>query len=122
MLTATARAGEGKGGGEEGAALTLGQLELLQALLPRVELPVPLLRELVELRHALMARGVPVSDRRFARALGPMRAQALLAGRERCGVEELPLLCHILWNEPEERVEISEALERITGGRQAERH
>src|SRR5206468_2568000 len=68
-------------------------------------LPVPgeVLRVMTDLRRELRAKNVIVSDRRWAQAVGVLRARAYLAGRGAVGDEDVPFLEHVLWRDPAER-------------------
>src|SRR5262249_16979442 len=84
---------------------TLPLDELLRARAEAAALPVPgdVLRALTDLRRELKAKNVVVSDRRWAQAVGVLRAHAWLGGRDAVGDEDLPFLEHVLWRDPAER-------------------
>ena len=54
------------------------------------------------LRRELSEAGIPVSDRRYARSLKLLRANAYLEGRHGVAEEDLLLLANVLWAEPEQ--------------------
>ena len=54
------------------------------------------------LRRELSEAGIPVSDRRYARSLKLLRANAYLGGRHGVAEEDLLLLANVLWAEPEQ--------------------
>ncbi len=58
------------------------------------------------LRRELSEAGVPVSDRRYAKSLKLLRANAYLEGRREVADEDLLLLANVLWAEPEQIREV----------------
>jgi len=58
------------------------------------------------LRRELSEAGVPVSDRRYAKSLKLLRANAYLWGRRGVAEEDLLLLANVLWAEPEQIREV----------------
>jgi MoxR-like ATPase len=58
------------------------------------------------LRRELSEAGVPVSDRRYAKSLKLLRANAYLEGRREVVDEDLLLLANVLWAEPEQIREV----------------
>ena len=58
------------------------------------------------LRRELSEAGVPVSDRRYAKSLKLLRANAYLEGRRKVADEDLLLLANVLWTEPEQIREV----------------
>ena len=58
------------------------------------------------LRRELSEAGIPVSDRRYARSLKLLRANAYLEGRHGVAEEDLLLLANVLWAEPEHIPEV----------------
>jgi MoxR-like ATPase len=58
------------------------------------------------LRRELSEAGIPVSDRRYARSLKLLRANAYLEGRRGVAEEDLLLLANVLWAEPEQIPEV----------------
>jgi MoxR-like ATPase len=101
-------------------SLPLVELAALQARVQRVEVPEGVRRELLELRNLLNAKGVVASDRRYRQSLDLLRARAVLFGRDRCTCEDLHILEHVLWNEPEERADVEEALRSLSFGHEDE--
>ncbi len=58
------------------------------------------------LRRELSEAGVAVSDRRYAKSLKLLRANAYLEGRPEVADEDLLLLANVLWAEPEQIREV----------------
>jgi MoxR-like ATPase len=102
------------------ALLTLAELEALQARVQRVRVPEAVRRDLLELRTLLNAKGVVASDRRYRQSLELLKARAVLYGRDACTSEDLRILEHVLWSEPNERAEVEEALRSLSFGHEDE--
>ncbi len=96
--------------------LSLTELHLLQEQTRRVRVPEGVLEDLVQVRSLLHAKGLVGSDRRYRRALGLLRAFALLAGRSAVTSEELLHLQHVLWSAPEEAEVVRSVLEEVLHG------
>jgi len=105
---------------KEGTGITLAQLEQLQQRARAVTVPESVRRDMLELRSLLNAKGVVASDRRYRQSLDLLKARALLAGRESCASEDLQILEHVLWSEPNERGEVQEALRALAFGQEDE--
>jgi len=67
----------------------------------------PLVGQLVALRRELEEAGISASDRRWARSLALLKANAFLEGRAQATDEDLAPLAHVLWGEPSQRREVS---------------
>jgi len=102
------------------AALSLAELEALQADAARVEVGQARLGELARLRRALRQKGVVASDRRWRQALGALRAHAYLNGRAAVAEADLALLGHVLWQDPAERATVQQALHDLLSGHEEE--
>ena len=107
-------------GATSGTVLPLFELEALQACAREVKVPEGVRRDLLELRNLLNAKGVVASDRRYRQARDLLRARAALNGRAECSSEDLKILEHVLWSEPNERVEVQEALRALAFGHEEE--
>jgi MoxR-like ATPase len=66
----------------------------------------PLVGQLVALRRELEEAGISASDRRWARSLALLKANAFLEGRAQATDEDLAPLAHVLWGEPSQRREV----------------
>ena len=102
------------------ATLSLAELEGLQARVRRARVPESVRRDLLELRNLLNAKGVIASDRRYRQSLELLKARAVLHGRDACTGEDLKILEHVLWSEPNERAEVEEALRSLSFGHEDE--
>jgi MoxR-like ATPase len=105
---------------QQRSGITLADLEALQARARAVKVPESVRRDLLELRNLLNAKGVVASDRRYRQSLDLLKARAVLAGRESCASEDLQILEHVLWSEPNERAEVQEALRSLAFGQDDE--
>ena len=95
------------------ATITLQELEQMQAEVKAVKVPesIDVLADniLCELRR----KDITVSDRTFFNYAPVVQAQAWLAGRDTVVPADLEALVNYLWNKPEERVIISEVIEKL---------
>lgn len=101
---------------DEATVLSLEEMGALQRAAAAVEVPDGVLRDLIEIRRTLGAQGVVASDRRYRQAVDVLRSAALLEGRERVTSRELRWLAHVLWNDPEEKVKVDEAIGKVASG------
>jgi MoxR-like ATPase len=97
---------------------TLNFTELAELSAAGRSIPVPgsVLRSISELRRALLAAQVVVSDRRWRNSLAILRAHALINGRPAVDEEDLLFLEHVLWKDPEERPKVRETLRGLVKG------
>lgn len=95
----------------------------LQAQAAQVGFSAARVRDLAELRASLNKRGVVASDRRYRQSVALLKAHAFLAGRKEVGLADFSLLQNVLWSDPEDEEQVSEALIELSGGfdREAER-
>ncbi len=95
------------------ATITLQELEQMQAEVKAVKVPesIDVLADniLCELRR----KDITVSDRTFFNYAPVVQAQAWLAGRDTVVPADLEALVNYLWIKPEERVIISEVIEKL---------
>ncbi len=96
--------------------LTLAELETLRAAAAAIPVPGAILRAIAELRRALLAEQIVVSDRRWRNSLALLRAHATLNGRDRVADDDLILLEHALWKDPEEIPKVRDAIRRLVKG------
>ncbi|MGI5864641.1 MAG: AAA family ATPase [Myxococcales bacterium] len=100
----------------ERTTISLEELAGLQARARRVRVPESVQRDMLELRNLLNSKGVIASDRRYRQSIELLRAHAVINGRDVCTSEDLRILEHVLWNEPNERAEVEEALRSLAFG------
>ncbi len=101
---------------ERRTTLSLAELEQARAEAAAVAVPGPVLRALTDLRRELGRRNVVASDRRYAQAIGVLRAHAYLEGREAVAEADLGFLEHVLWRDPAERTTVREVLRELLHG------
>lgn len=99
--------------------ITLAELQTARRAAATVALDGQLLRDLPALRNRLREKGIVLSDRRWRKALAVLRASAWLAGRASADENDLPLLRHVLWNDPDERDEVAQALDSLLTAEQS---
>ncbi len=90
--------------------ISLEELNSLREEVARVKVPEYVLDLLFRLRSALRREGIFASDRRYRESLDIVRAAALLAGRREVEDEDLFVLRHILWQEPEQIGTVAEMI------------
>jgi MoxR-like ATPase len=100
------------------ARTTLSLDALEQARAEAAALPVPgdVLRTVTDVRRELRRKNLVVSDRRYAQAIGVLRAHAYLEGRDTVGEEDVSFLEHVLWRDPAERAEVRGVVRELLRG------
>lgn len=96
-----------------GVRLSLPDLEALQEAARQVALPDSLAQALEHLRRDLLAEGITVSDRRWGIALGLLKAHALIEGRVAVEEDDLAILAHVCWQQPDQAQRIARAAGRL---------
>ncbi len=81
--------------------ISMDELRMLQEQVAKVDI-TPILDTVIELRRDLTREGIVASDRRFKQAMAVVRAHALLHGRTVATAEDLKVLQHIMWDDPEQ--------------------
>lgn len=114
--------------------LTLDEIHKAQEEVKNVEIPDAVLDQVVETREQLLSEGIRPSTRRYREAMGVVRAEAWFNGRDTATVDDLYVLCHILWDDIDhisitrEKVtettnsDLRDAIELIDGIRDAWKH
>lgn len=94
---------------------TISQPELaaLQQSAAKIQLPSSVIDAIAQLRRDLMAKGIRLSDRRWGKTHGVLRAHALLEGRGSIEEDDLIVLKHVLWSSPDQQSEVSRLCARI---------
>ncbi len=94
---------------------TISQSELaeLQQSAAKIQLPSSVIEAIAQLRRDLMAKGIRLSDRRWGKTHGVLRAHALLEGRGAIEEDDLIVLKHVLWSSPDQQSEVSRLCARI---------
>ena len=100
--------------------ITLEELETARAEAAALDVPGHVLRTITDLRRDLGRRGIVASDRRYAQAIGVLRAHAYLAGRPAVGDDDVAFLTHVLWRDPAERVPLRDAIRELLRGHEDE--
>src|SRR3989475_5390064 len=83
--------------------LSLADLRAARAEAEALPVPASVLRAIADIRRELGRKSIVASDRRWAQAVGLLRARAYLAGRAAVSEQDLPFLEHVLWRDPAER-------------------
>jgi MoxR-like ATPase len=98
------------------ARLALTDLRALQEEVQRVSVPQHVFRALTDLRRELGRKQIVASDRRYQQAVGLLQAHALLHDREWVSEEDLFFLEHVLWHDPNERIEVRSTIHQLLRG------
>jgi MoxR-like ATPase len=96
--------------------LPLEALDAARAEAASLSVPGEVLRAITDVRRELRAKGLTVSDRRYAQAVGVLRAHAYLAGRDAVSDADVPFLEHVLWRDPAERPQIRAVIRELLHG------
>lgn len=89
--------------------------ELTQAIrshVPTIDVPDAVLNAITELRAELRSteQRIVVSDRRWKQAVSLIQASAFLDGHSAATMDDLRILTHVLWNEPDQRKDVARAV------------
>jgi len=76
-------------------------LKFLQKMVANVDV-TPVMDSIVELRRNLRNEGIIASDRRFKQAISVIKAHALFNSRTVASTDDLRVLQHIMWDEPDQ--------------------
>jgi len=96
--------------------LPLAALDEARTEAAALAVPGEVLRAMTDIRRELRAKGLAVSDRRYAQAVGVLRAHAYLAGRDAVSDEDVPFLEHVLWRDPAERPQVRAVIRELLRG------
>jgi MoxR-like ATPase len=96
--------------------LDLAELSAAQREVGALPVPGQVLQRIADLRRGLVRRNVVASDRRYAQAIGVLRARAYLAGRDTVSDQDVAFLEHVLWRDPAEREPVREAIRECLRG------
>jgi MoxR-like ATPase len=96
--------------------LALDALEAARAEAAALAVPGAVLRVMTDLRRELRAKNLVVSDRRYAQAVGVLRAHAYLDGRDRVTDDDVPFLQHVLWRDPADRAQVRAVIRELLRG------
>jgi MoxR-like ATPase len=91
------------------------ELRTIREAAREVALPPCVMDFVRDLRARLAGQGIYVSDRRWRKSFDVLRVSAKIGDREAVGLSDLNLLRHSLWQKPEQRAAIDEALRAAVG-------
>jgi MoxR-like ATPase len=83
--------------------ITLTQLEAAQDEVEKVKITPQVVSTMREIKMRLERQGVIASDRRWRQTIRVLKAWAWLHGRDEVAVQDLGLLCDMLWRDPQQR-------------------
>ena len=90
--------------------LTLAEIGAMQQNAASVAIDDDVLDSIVTLRKEFRSTGTSISDRRWKKMVWVLKVAAGTLGRERVDRTFLPVLQHMLWNRPEEKVTLRKRL------------
>ncbi len=94
--------------------LPQAELAALQDQAAALPIPADIAGALGGLRRDLeRQKGIVASDRRWMQSLRALQAHALLEGRAAVEEDDLAILAHVLWSQPEQRAEIARLTSRL---------
>lgn len=99
--------------GPPAAVIDPATLAAAQVARLSVALPDPLLAAVEQLRRDLAGDGIVVSDRRWRAGLALLQAAALLDGRDSAEEDDLAILAHVCWQQPDQQPRIARACGRL---------
>lgn len=87
--------------------LTFSDLRALQKRVYDVNFPEDMVDAVVQIRDTLAEDGIVASDRRWRRCMHLIRAYAVLQGHDQVEEDDLLILKHVLWREPDQRARVA---------------
>jgi MoxR-like ATPase len=92
--------------------VTIHELDYaVRVQVPMIDLPDAVLSAVADLRAELRKEhDIVVSDRRWRQAMGLVQASAFLDGRSAATMNDLQILDHVLWAEPDQRNDVARAV------------
>jgi MoxR-like ATPase len=95
------------------ATITPVELDALQQTTRSLPIIDAVYDALTQLRKDLIGKGIAISDRRWRQTLDLMRANALLDSRGLVEEDDLAILQHALWIDPQQHQEIARTVARL---------
>lgn len=97
--------------------LSWADVEEAKAVVATVPIDEEVFAALAEVRQELQAKNIDVTDRRFKRALRILQGEAWLEGSDRVDVDQIMILAHVLWDQPEQISDVEAILsEKVSPG------
>lgn len=91
--------------------VTADEVEAAQGEIHKVDVPDNIFEILVDLRRTLTHdEGVKLSDRRYTKGLSVLQTNAWLNGRDEVDNEDIRILEHVLWMDPEDKRKVRSAV------------
>lgn len=84
-------------------SLTLDEVQQLHEKCNKIELSDEQVKTIRKIYEELKAKGITASDRRWKTAVGVLKAYALLRGKTEITGDEIEVLTHMLWQNPEDK-------------------
>jgi MoxR-like ATPase len=98
---------------QPGPQYTMDDLRAAQAAVKTVKVTDATVDAIVDIRRALAADGIVVSDRRWKQVIPVLQAYCALLGQQATSSEDLTVLTDMLWREPKDRARIARTVGRL---------
>lgn len=85
---------------------TIDELQKIQETCKKVAIPTALLKDLLLIHKNLAKKEITISDRTLNIAKSLVKGHALISGRMVADTEDLEILCHAFWRDPEQVREV----------------
>ncbi len=93
--------------------MSKASLAMLQVKAASLPVPGAIQTALVTLRRDLTQKGIIASDRRWVQCVRLLQAHALIEGRDSVEEDDLAILSLVLWNQPQDRQEITRMVAKL---------
>ncbi len=100
-------------GASSPTTMSKADLVALQEKAARLPIPGGIQAALITLRRDLTQKGIIASDRRWVQCLRLLQAHALIEGRDTVEEDDLAILSLVLWNQPQDRQEITRLVSKL---------
>ena len=95
--------------------ITVDELNFVTSqVIPAIQLPSGIVETMLKLRAQLHSDEVKFSDRRLKQSVRLIQATAFLNGRTTVDDDDLTILQHVLWGQPEQRDKVTRAVMSLT--------
>lgn len=91
-------------------SITIDELKVLQALVPKVDIPDYMYDLLLEIKFKLTDESIIASDRRWVKVIKLLKSHAVIENRDQVQKSDFNILKDVLWKEPNQRKHIIEIL------------
>ncbi|WP_423792601.1 AAA family ATPase [Methanocaldococcus indicus] len=93
--------------------MSIDELKNLQKEVEKVDIS-SIKKDIINIKFALENEGITISDRRLKKSVKAVKSYAYLNGKDKADVNDLDILRHIFWNEPDEFFKVSVEVFKIS--------